>query len=1148
MERLSQSIDRLSAHYDVVVVGSGYGGAISASRLARAGLRVCLLERGREILPGEYPKSPAELMPQVQMTVPPELALGPPASGEPSFGNQLGLFNFHVQPEISVLVGCGLGGTSLINAGVSLRPDVSVFQDPVWPAALRTTKDGLLPADLQLGFERAEHMLGANPYPDDAQELAKQKAHRSCATSLGAEFRKVPINVTFSDQVNEVGLFQPKCNSCGDCATGCNYGSKNTLIMNYLPDAKNFGAAIFTEVRVNRVSRMENGGGYRVHYQLQSIGQRIYDAPDAFVTADIVVLSAGTLGTTEILLRSRGSGLALSNRLGERFSGNGDVLAFSYNGESPIRAVGYGTRAPEGRAPAGPCITSMLDLRKKNGAEGCIIEEGVIPGALDVLLPASFFSMSRAVGERSQKDPALLRAQRLRESRSLLTGPYEGAVDHTQTYLLMADDGSDGRVTLGADDGLRIDWPGIGSKPIFQRAAEHVRQLADALGAVYLKNPIWTPRLRNSLITVHPLGGCALADSAEYGVVNHKGQVYAGASGDAVHSGLYVADGALIPRALGVNPLLTISALAERIAAGIAQDRGRVVDWSKRRVQVGTKPKPGVCFTETMHGHFQLGETESFQRGDTAGRQSASSFRFILTIQSSDLEAMINEPDHAARLSGTVVAPALHPRPLTVPSGLFNLFVRKPQEANTRNMRYRFPMRAEDGKQYFLSGFKVIRDDRGIDIWSDCTTLFITVREGSDESGRVLGMGILRLTPRDVADLVQTIQILDVGDRIERLKWLGRFGACFAGPLFEIYGPLAVHRRAISAENPPRHKRALRAPCPEVHDVRTADGSRCLLTRYKGGDKGTVVLTYGVGASSLIFTLDTVSVTLLEYLVQAGYEVWLLDDRSSPLLSSATAEYNLDTLADNDLPAALAAVRELGGGNGVHVVAHGLGALAFTMAVTRGLSGVRSAVLSQAAAHPIAPRRKAIERRLPGTAATTRLAARLSGRALSEGTTWQETLVRIGLTTQILPVEERCSSTACHRLTFLYGQLYQHGNLDELTHGALEEVFGQVSLQAIEHQRAMMRAGQIRNAAGEDVYLPHLSRLAFPITFLQGEKNRRFLPAGTARTMSALQELNDPKQYTRKIFPAYGDTDCLLGKRAFEDVFPAILEHLQRSG
>src|SRR6185436_20431031 len=121
--------------------------------------------------------------------------------------------------------------------------------------------------------------------------------------------------------------------------------------MNYLPDARNNGAEIFVEVGVRHVERKD--GKWFVHYQPLETGREAFDAPTLFVTADMVVLSAGTLGSTEILLRSKAKGLALSGRLGHGFSGNGDVLAFSYNSDQPIDGIGFGNRDPQGRLPVG---------------------------------------------------------------------------------------------------------------------------------------------------------------------------------------------------------------------------------------------------------------------------------------------------------------------------------------------------------------------------------------------------------------------------------------------------------------------------------------------------------------------------------------------------------------------------------------------------------------------------------------------------------------------------------------------------------------------------------------------------------------------------------------------------------------------------
>ena len=151
MTYIATPIDRMSQEYDVVVVGSGYGGAISASRLARAGLKVCLLERGDEKQPGDFPESSLEGMREVQMDM-----------ANRRVGSPNALFDFRVNPDISVLVGCGLGGTSLINANVAILPDERVWLDPVWPKAIRADVERGI-AD---GVNRAREMLRVAPMPD----------------------------------------------------------------------------------------------------------------------------------------------------------------------------------------------------------------------------------------------------------------------------------------------------------------------------------------------------------------------------------------------------------------------------------------------------------------------------------------------------------------------------------------------------------------------------------------------------------------------------------------------------------------------------------------------------------------------------------------------------------------------------------------------------------------------------------------------------------------------------------------------------------------------------------------------------------------------------------------------------------------------
>jgi cholesterol oxidase len=282
MAHLSSPIQEIDDHYEVVVIGSGYGGGIMASRLARAGRQVCILERGREIQPGEYPDNEAKTVAEAQMNTP-----------ELHIGKRTALYDFHLNDDMTVLVGCGLGGTSLINANVALRPDARIFEDERWPKAFRDDVETLL----EEGYSRAEEMLKPTPYPEHFPRLPKLEAHRKAANAMDADFYRLPINVTFEDGVNHVGVEQRACVLCGDCVSGCNHRAKNTTLMNYLPDAKNHGAQIYTQVSVRMIERQS--GQWLVHYQSLETGLEEFDAALTTVQADIVVLAAGTMGSNE---------------------------------------------------------------------------------------------------------------------------------------------------------------------------------------------------------------------------------------------------------------------------------------------------------------------------------------------------------------------------------------------------------------------------------------------------------------------------------------------------------------------------------------------------------------------------------------------------------------------------------------------------------------------------------------------------------------------------------------------------------------------------------------------------------------------------------------------------------------------------------
>jgi cholesterol oxidase len=1097
--------------------------------MARAGQRVCVLERGREFQPGEYPDTEWEALQEIQVDAP---------SGH--HGSRTGLYDMRVNKELNVFVGCGLGGTSLVNANVSLRAEPRVFEDPRWPRGLREEVGTLL----EEGYRRAEQMLRPTPYPEGSPPLAKLKAHQESAAGMGAPAYRVPINVTFSDGVNHTGVEQHACTGCGDCVTGCNYGAKNTVLMNYLPDAVNHGAEIYTQVGVRRIERA--GDGWRVHYHLLDAGREAFDAPTMFVTAGTVILAAGTLGTTEILLRSQAAGLPVSTRLGHSFTGNGDVLGFAYNNDVVINGIGFGPRKPGERPPVGPCITGIIDLRNQPRLEdGMVIEEGSVPGALGGFLPHALAAAAALVGRDTDAGLADALREKAREVDSLIRGVYHGATQHTQVYLVMTHDDAGGQMHL-EDDRLRIHWPGVGEQPIFREVDERLLAATRPLGGTFVKNPVWSGLLGHDLITVHPLGGCVMAEHAEAGVVNHRGQVFAGAAGDAVYESLYVCDGSVIPRPLGVNPLLTISALAERCCALLARDRGWQIDYRlpSRRSRTPAPARTGIRFTETMRGFFSTDPSEDFRQAADRGRAEGSTFEFTLTITSEDVRRTIEDPDHAARMVGTVVAPALSARPLTVSEGRFSLLVKDPDRVGTRQMRYRMTLASEEGRTYTFDGFKIVRDDPGADLWEDTTTLYITLYQGEGSAGPVIGRGVLTISPRDFRRQLTTLEAINAPTPGERLKAIASFGRFFAGVLYDSYGGIFAGASLFDPDAPPRKKRPLRVEAPAVHFFNAEDGVRLRLTRYRGGNKGPVILSHGLGVSSLIFAIDTIETTLLEYLFAHGFDVWLLDYRASIDLPASRTQFSADDIATRDYPAAVEAVRRLTGAPSVQMVAHCYGSTTFLMAMLAGLQGVRSAVCSQIGAHIVAPPLTRVKSGLHLPRVLEALGVESLTAYSDTRADWLDRLMNTALRLSLLPAEERCASPVCHRISFIYAPLYEHDQLNAATHDALHEMFGIANLRSLDHLALMVRMGHLVSAQGEEAYMPYLDRLAIPITFIHGAENACFLPESTERTFAVLQERNGRGLYTRHVIAGYGHIDCIFGKNAVRGVYPLILSHL----
>lgn len=521
--------------YDAIVIGSGFGGAVAACRLAERGYRVLVLERGRRWHPRDYPRRPGDAWFW--------------DSNRPERRN--GWIDLRIFPRMVVAQGAGVGGGSLIYANISIDAKEELFEHG-WPPEI--TFEELKPYFAEVG-----RMLNVSPIPEkqrtERSRLMEEAAH---AIEQGARFRPLDLAVTFDPEwtyeqehpfdpersktfVNEHGREQGTCIHLGNCDIGCDVLAKNTLDLNYLARAENLG----TEIRpLHLVSKIEPGDrSYTVHFDRLEGGRRT----PGQVSGRVVVLAAGSLGSTELLLRCRDEYRTmpdLSPNLGRSWCSNGDFLTPAIHAGRKVSPT------------QGPTISSAIDFL--DGSEGglhFLIEDGGFPAVLenaiqDGLIETKGFLKGRALNR------AVQRALRGHDS---LSG--------VMPWFAQGRDMSDGTFRLRrrwfglfGQRRLHLDWEIGRSGPVMDAIVNMHQRLAKATGGTPLVPPTWT--FARALITPHPLGGAILGTSPADGVVDHRGEVFG-------YPNLYVADGAIVPEAIGANPSKTIAALAERIAGEI---------------------------------------------------------------------------------------------------------------------------------------------------------------------------------------------------------------------------------------------------------------------------------------------------------------------------------------------------------------------------------------------------------------------------------------------------------------------------------------------------------------------------------------------------------------------------------------------------
>lgn len=342
----------------------------------------------------------------------------------------------------------------------------------------------------------------------------------------------------------------------------------------------------------------------------------------------------------------------------------------------------------------------------------------------------------------------------------------------------------------------------------------------------------------------------------------------------------------------------------------------------------------------------------------------------------------------------------------------------------------------------------------------------------------------------------------------------------------------------------------------QIVEFQTEDGVPLRLTRLRGGDRGPLLVAPGIATSTGTFRLSTVETNLADVLVGAGYDTWLFDWRGSSALQPR--EFLLDDVGRYDWPAAVAQVRERTGAADVQVMAHCLASVSLMMALGGGYLDcalLRSVVLSAVAGHIQVPRQTELKAYLRLPRLLRRFGVRFADPRVAAF--WDRSSPLTRALDRALRVQLRdCPDDVCHRVSFIYGILYEHDNLNAATHASLAELFGPVGLQTFLQLEQLVKAGHLRaysfgrrenlrryGAAEPPDYLENVERFDLPITFIHGAESLCFLPESTRQTHDLLRDAN-AGPYARHVVPGYGHMDLLIGQRSAQDVYPLIVQAL----
>ena len=509
------------AHYDVVVIGSGFGGSVAALRLAEKGYQVCVLEAGARFEDKDFPKTSWRVR---KFLFAPRLGLN-------------GIQRIHKLPDVFVLCGAGVGGGSLVYANTLYQPSDEYFQDPQWAGITDWKKE------LEPWYQVARKMLGVqvNPFFSNSDRAMQEVANQM---GVGETFTLAPLGIYFGEKedVEHVdpyfggaGPKRKSCINCGECMTGCRHNAKNTLVKNYLYFAEKLGVEIKASTTVTQISNESDLWRIKVRNSSSwlPIGQTI--------TADQVIVAAGAFNTQKLLHRMKSSGkLKLSDALGKLSRTNSESL------------VGAIMPTTKNDFSQGAAITSSFYPNKNTHVEP--VRYGKGSNAMGLLQTIATSSDSASIRAKqwlltALRQPTLIfKILNVRKwsERSVIALVMQNL--NSSVTVFESKDFLGSRKLSSKNDASNPNPTWI---PEANEVAERIAYNYGGIAGGNIGNLIGSP------ITAHFVGGCVIGKDADNGVIDPYHRVWG-------YPTLHIVDGSTITANLGVNPSLTITAQAER--------------------------------------------------------------------------------------------------------------------------------------------------------------------------------------------------------------------------------------------------------------------------------------------------------------------------------------------------------------------------------------------------------------------------------------------------------------------------------------------------------------------------------------------------------------------------------------------------------